>query len=121
VEETIGQTKFGAWVRLKGVLIISTNNKSKGLQVEDIDPLFIHAQVFEAEIFQAKLPIVTQVEWIVNFSTGEYLLSRYTARKRSDFLRRERTGGDLLERNLNKNVNISLDHFRRECTMSNQK
>jgi len=121
VEETIGQTKFGAWVRLKGVLIISTNNKSKGLQVEDTDPLFIHAQVFEAEIFQAKLPIVTQVEWIVNFSTGEYLLSRYTARKRSDFLRRERTGGDLLERNLNKNVNISLDHFRRECTMSNQK
>lgn len=117
-EETIGKTMLGALVRLRGVLITSTD--SKGLQ-EDTDPLFIHARVNEAEILQAELPVITQVEWIINFSAGKYLLSRHTVRKRSVSLKRERIGGDILERNLNRNVNSSLDHLKCECTMSDRK
>jgi hypothetical protein len=120
-EETIGQTHFGALVRLRGVLLVSSNNKSKSLQVEDTEPLFIHAQVSEAEVLQAELPIVSQVEWIVNFSTDNYILGRRTRREHSASFKRERSGGDVLERNLNKNVDGSLDHFRCECTFSNQK
>jgi len=120
-EETIGRTKFGALVLLRGVLLVSSNNKSTSLQVEDTDPLFIHAEVSEAQVFQAELPIVNQVEWIVNFSTDNYILGRCTIRERSSFFKRERSGGDVLERNLGQNVNGSPDHFRCECTFSNQK
>jgi hypothetical protein len=89
-------------VRLRGVLLVSSNNKSKSLQVEDTEPLFIHAQVSEAEVLQAELPIVSQVEWIVNFSTDNYILGRRTRREHSASFKRERSGGDVLERNLNK-------------------
>lgn len=120
-EETVGQTMLGALVRLRGVLIISTSSKSKTLQVEETDPLFIHAKVNEAEIFQAELPVITEVEWIVNFSADNHIFSRRTIREHSALLKRTRSGGDVLERNLNKNVNGSLDHFKCECTMSAQK
>ncbi|MBD1995233.1 hypothetical protein H6G00_01135 [Leptolyngbya sp. FACHB-541] len=120
-EETIGQTMTGVLVRLRGVLITSTSNKSKSLQVEETDPLFIHAKVNEAEIFQSELPAVAQVEWIVNFSADRYIFSRCTTREHSASFKRERSGGGVLELDLNKNFDSSLDHFKCECTMSDQK
>jgi len=121
VEETVGKTQFGALVRLRGVLLLSSNNKSKSLQVEDTDPLFIHAQVSEADILQVELPIVSNIEWIINFSTDNYILVRSTRRERSVSFKRERSGEDVFECNLNNNIVSSLDHFKCECVFNNKK
>jgi hypothetical protein len=120
VEDTIGSTQFGHTVRLRGVNVIDKE------QIEDQN-LLVQAQIDEAEVSQSKLPTITQIEWIVNFSSHNYILPQLTIRERYVFFKKIRSNGNLPEGNLNINEISSppsrrseSDHFRCECTISNQ-
>jgi hypothetical protein len=120
-EDTIGQTKFGDSVRIKGVLLRSSNNLSHPFETE-INSFSIKAKVDELEVVQCELPIVTHIEWIVNFSINNYTFTRYTQRKQSIVFTRERSGGDRLQRNLlTRNDRGNLDHFGCECTVGDKR
>ncbi len=127
VEETIGTTLFGETVRLRGVIIIKKFNNSES-KIEDQN-LLVQAQIDEAEVSQPALqvPTITQIEWIVNFSSHNYILPQSTIRERSVFFKRIRIHGNLLEHNLNvKEISSPTsrrsepDHFRCKCSIGNQ-
>lgn len=111
-EETIGITCFGEAIKLRGVIVSSTEyNKSE-------NKLIIKAQVCEAEIIHRDLPISTQIDWLINFkNNNDYPLPRSTKRERS--FKRERSEGDLLEVK-NEQLSISFDHFRCQCTFGSE-
>ena len=120
VEDTIGTTQFGDTVRLRGVNVIDKE------QIEDQN-LLVQAQIDEVEVFQSKLPTITQIEWIVNFSSHNYILPQLTIRERYVFFKKIRSNGNLSEGNLNINEISSppskrsyKDHFRCECSIGNQ-
>jgi hypothetical protein len=121
-EETIGQTKFGESVRIKGVLLRASSDTLSHPFPSELDSFSIQAQVDEFEISQCELHIVTHIEWIVNFSINNYTFTRYTQRKQSIVFTRERSGGDRLQRNLSCNDRPgNLDHFGCECTVGDKR
>lgn len=120
-KDTIGQTKFGDLVRIKGVSLRSSNTLSHPFETEN-NSFSIEAKADDLEVVQCELPIVTQIEWIVNFSINNYTFTRNTQRKQSIVFTRERSGGDRLERNLlTRNHRGNLDHFGCECTVGDKR
>jgi|GEM_PF-2293857 len=120
-QDTIGHTKFGDLVRIKGVSLRSSNTLSHPFETE-INSFSIQAKADELEVVQCELPIVTHIEWIVNFSINDYTFTRNTQRKQSIVFTRERSGGDRLQRNLSCNDRRgSLDHFGCECTVGDKR
>lgn len=116
-EDTIGQTQLGEQVRLRGVILRSSRNKSNSLAIEETDPLFIEASVDEVEVIQSNLPIVSHIEWIANFSVN-YQFTKSTQREWYNLFIRQRSGEAKFERNLDKRLKSNLDHFICECTTS---
>ncbi len=119
-KDTIGQTKFGELVRIKGVLLGPSNTLSHPFETE-INSFSIQAKADEFEVVQCELPIVTHIEWIVNFSINNYTFTRCTQRKQSILFIRERSGGDILQRDLSGNHRGNLDHFACECTVGDKR
>jgi hypothetical protein len=120
-EETIGQTKFGESVRIKGVLLRASSDTLSHPFPSELDSFSIQAQVDEFEISQCQLQIVTHIEWIVNFSINNYTFTRSTQRKQSTAFTRERSGGERLQRNLSCKSRGKLDHFGCECTVGSKR
>ena len=102
--DTLGNTKFGELVRLKGVSICSSNYNTLEQKV------FINAEVNEVEVINGEAPITTHVEWIVNFSLP-YTFSRVTTREQYDTFTRQRSNREKIERNSIRKENMISDHF----------
>lgn len=111
LEDTLGNTKFGELVRLKGVSLRSSNRNHLEQK------LFINAEVNEVEVINCEAPITTHVEWIVNFSLEPYTFSRATKREQYDTFTIQRSGRDRIERNSIREENSTLDHFCCDCTV----
>ncbi len=120
-EETIGQTQFGESVRIKGVLLRHSSNTLSHSFATELYSFSIQAQVDEFEISQYELPVVTHIEWIVNFSINNYTFTRSTQRKQSTAFTRERSGGERLQRDLSCNNRGNLDHLGCECTVGSKR
>jgi hypothetical protein len=113
--ETIGE-RSGNIVTLKGLIIDSASGNLGGFRAADEDPLFIQALVHEAELTQSDLEVKTHVEWTINFSINDLSFPRSTVSEQVTTLKRERTGGEVLERTIKKSSNALKDHF--ECELN---